>query len=250
MRDVYLFPGIVGSSYRLAQLIVGISHVNSVHSVSYPGMRSKTESICNINNIAEYVCKEIVLNNGNKHIIIIGYSFGGCVALEAGPLLKKEGMVIDEMFIIDAPIPGIVFDLDRSKMLGLLAPRTPFKQAIVRAVQLTFFLRKVRIVLLWFLYSIKRDRSKKLERFIIRSLREIARRKSWIPHRESFSGLLFISEQFCPVTFDTWIDLCPNMSPIIIDADHLSLLNDGPLSVIAHHLSLYTSSKNVGRDGT
>ena len=237
MRDVYLFPGIIGSDFQLTQIIKNVPDINSTRLMSYPDARSLTELIVNIHKISKHFAENIIAENSGHDVVIIGYSFGGCIALEVGSLLRKSGLSIDNIFVIDAPIPGMTFDFDLSQRLGVLVPRTGFKQAKVRAMEFMCFNRKARLLILHCCRVFNYRDTKKLERFIVRSLRERGRRDNWTPVKVEFSGLLFFSKQFEPLISPVWREMCPNMPISVIDTEHLQLLKNSSLSNISDCIS-------------
>lgn len=226
MRNVYLFPGILGSDRQFDRFCSELSNIGLVRLMSYPDVYSKTDLISNIYEIAKYFSNEIMKDDNLNEIFLIGYSFGGCVALEVGRILNQRGLEKNNIAIIDAPIPGITFDFGRSRRLGSLSSRTPLKQARVRVMEFVGLNRTVRLSLLHFCGIISAQYKKKVEKFILRSLRERGRRNTWNPSVVDFSGIMFFSNQFKPVTYLEWRRICPRMSNILIDASHLSLLDD------------------------
>ena len=165
--------------------------------------------------------------------------------MEVCSILKKSGLHINNLFVIDAPIPGMTFDFELSQRLGSLVPRTALKQAKVRLTEFMCTNRIARLSILHCCRLFYHRGTRRLERFIVRSLREMGRRDDWTPVEVDFPGLLFFSRQFEPVVSPVWRKMCPNMPVSVIDTDHLQMLKNKAFSDISDCVSFHLLSSKA-----
>ena len=246
LRSALLFPGILGEDRRLVQLRTELSKFLSLQTISYPDVTSATERLTDIDIISEYILDHTATeNNSLGDIILVGYSFGGCIALELARLLFNEGHSVGGVVIIDAPLPGMTFDLFRPWTDGELPPRAltkRYKMAIIHLISLN---RRVRLTILGLCGWIAPNIRRKLDRWMCKALRESARSTRWKPNVVDLPGIIIVSTQFANATYEGWRKLCPRMSYEKVEADHLSILEGDALKKITCTIENWISSTEV-----
>lgn len=257
LRSALLFPGILGEDRRLAGLRTELADVVSIHTITYPDVTSTTDRLSDIEVIARDICDSVGGRSKSlSDIVLIGYSFGGCVALEVARLLSNEGRRVGGVVIIDAPLPGMTFDLFRPWTDGELPPRGRTKRYKMATIRLISFNRRVRLTILGLCGWIGPDIRRNLDRWMCKALREHARSTCWRPNVVDLPGVIILSTQFANATYEGWRKLCPQMSNDTVEAGHLSILEGEALKQVTCTVENWLLSTKVSgdksrrRDGT
>lgn len=228
LSSAYLFPGMLGEDRRLRQLQIELSRSLVVEPLHYPDIASPTALLSDMRELSRALYDSIVGREAPVGgVVLIGYSFGGCVAAEVARLLAAEGYDVKGVIIIDAPLPAMTFDLFRAWPKDGLPPRIWTKRWTMRIVEGISFNRKVRLTTLGLCGWIRPSLRRKMDRWMCKALRERARRSHWTPAVLDSPGLVIVSTQFADATSEGWQRLCPGMDRVTVAADHISIL-EGP----------------------
>ncbi|WP_419829250.1 thioesterase domain-containing protein [Methylobacterium sp.] len=193
--------------------------------VEFPDVYSNTDHLTDITVITNRAVERILMHQPNGPIFIMGYSFGGCVALEVARTLKRKGREIGFLMILDAPNPWMKFDLHRTTSFNSLHLRSIRRQIFIDLVTMPLLTRLIRATLLKIIGAFFPGKLTRYERVIAKMLRERARCHTWNPTPTELSGLLVYSTQFEVSTKEFWRTTCPRMVTLKIESGHVAMLH-------------------------
>lgn len=117
LGPVYLFPGIGGQPMGFAPLVDKLRHNRPYIGVQLPDQNQMREVGTCLNDLAAWFIGRMDLEDAQKAPDMIGYSFGGALAIEIAIQLQGRGLDPGLVILLDAHLP---FGLPKKNKAGLV----------------------------------------------------------------------------------------------------------------------------------
>ena len=205
-----------------------LAHRLSFDIIDLPDVGSPVAILSSLSTTADLVVGEITRLQTAGPISIVGFSFGGSLAVEVATQLQRSHRDIAYLGLIDAPLK--IRNLQQTLSI---TPRRSIKIA-KRALQKL----KERLDL----RNAQRNVEKGLElnvqqrRSYLLHLREIAV-DEWEPQQCLARGMIILSNLMYERTHETWSTLCPNCKLIRTPSDHEHIIKGESLDRVASALA-------------
>lgn len=112
-KHLWMVPDGGGSATSYTTISDIAPHV-AVWGLNSPYMKVPEEYNCGVTGMATHFIKEIKRRQPNGPYLLAGWSAGGVIAFEASNQLVKNGDVVEQLILIDAPCPDIIEPLPSS----------------------------------------------------------------------------------------------------------------------------------------
>ena len=116
-EPVYLLPGVGGHPLGFGPLVKLLSQDRPYIGVQLPDINKVKELGQSLNSIATWIIEQMNLSESKIAPNLIGYSFGGALAIEIAIQLEQQGFAPSPLILLDAHLP---FGLPKKNKLGLL----------------------------------------------------------------------------------------------------------------------------------
>ncbi|HKU42205.1 MAG TPA: alpha/beta fold hydrolase [Polyangiales bacterium] len=103
---VFIFPGIGGELSDFASLAKRLGRERAIYGVRLAGMQGECEPVREMQKLASIHAADLCLIQPRGPYILLGYSFGGSLALEVARELQSLGRRVGLLILADAPAPG------------------------------------------------------------------------------------------------------------------------------------------------
>lgn len=230
----FLVPGALGVDPPLENLRTRLSDEVRLDLVDMPDIGCLGSVIASIPATAEIVAADIVRRCPSGVLSLVGFSFGGSVALEVATQLSRAGRDIAFLGILDAPFKG-------SDMRdGYSARFNPVNRAraVVRSMKSAAGTETRRLIAAAAASDQERwGKSHMIRKALIRHLRSKAL-GAWVPQACQARGLLlWTGEMGGRANLTRWQELCPNLRLVPVPGDHQKLLEGASLEAVATALA-------------
>ncbi len=223
---VFLLPGILGDGPSLAAFRRYLAPRIHLELIAPPGAGDPAALLGDVRACARRAAEAIMLRQPDGPLRVAGYSFGGCIALEAVADLVAAGR--------DVALAGVFDSAFGDAVLGL--PRRPWRQRARRlagqAASRAMAWDAGRRAGLRLADRLAPARSLALRRFVLRRFGTDARLR-WQPRPLTVPLFLALSDEFAPVMGPVWQRLYPQVAVTRVPATHFGLFRGDALPVVA-----------------
>ncbi len=116
-RTAYLLPGVGGHPLGFGSLLKQFSDDRRYIGVQLPGVDGSRKMFENMHDLASHIIDQMDLNEKARSPDIIGYSFGGALAMEIAYQLQEKGYAPGQVLLLDS---HLMRGLPRKLLLGRL----------------------------------------------------------------------------------------------------------------------------------
>jgi amino acid adenylation domain-containing protein len=102
---VYMLPGIGGQPMGFRPLVDRLSHDRSYIGIQYPDISHMKSIGYELKELASWLIDQMELENTRQSPDLIGYSFGGALAMETAIQLQDRGFEPGQLILLDAHLP-------------------------------------------------------------------------------------------------------------------------------------------------
>lgn len=222
----FFLGGVGGDDPEFAELERRLRPWLRLVPVDYPDAGARGAVLSNMAATAAVVTADIQRLQPRGGVALVGYSFGGSLALEVANQLVRAGRIIDLLCPLDAP-----FRMDELRgLFEKLRLATAPRQAVKKVVEVAA-LSEVTLRLVTGAASpdvLGEARANPVRRALLTHLRTKAL-ASWQPAGCQAPGVLVCTGVLGAENRDRWLSLCPHLGCVDIGGDHERLLQGASL---------------------
>lgn len=227
--EAFFLAGVGGDEPEFDDLKARLAPLLRLVPATYPDAGARGAVLSDMAATAEVVVADIVRRRAAGPLALVGYSFGGSLALEVAAQLTRAGRTVDFLCVLDAPFR-------MQELRGLFevlrlatAPRRAVKKVVEAATLSEVTLRLVSTAAPAVMGL---NRAEPVRRALLTHLRGKAL-DGWTPPTSRAAGLLICTGVLGEANRDRWQSLCPNLACVMVDGDHERLLMDEALERVA-----------------
>jgi thioesterase domain-containing protein/acyl carrier protein len=223
---VHLMPGLFGDEPRLATFRRALAGRIRFHVVALPEVGAPAVILGDMQRTGALAARDIQARQPTGAILLAGYSFGGCVAMEAARALAAAGRDIALLAILDAPFGRAAEGTTRTVRQCLRPTAIKFsvgRWACSWDAGRRAWLRLVKPLGLSAEIAAKR--------FVWLVFRERARHR-WAPAVLDVDTWLAVSAQQAPKTLSIWQRLCGRLRIVHLPGAHLDIFQPPAIATL------------------
>ncbi len=230
VAEAFFLAGVGGEEPELEDLSRRVERHLTLIPVEYPAAGARGAVLSNMRVTAQVVASDILRRPASGAVSLVGYSFGGSLALEVANQLTSAGRTVGFLGILDAP-----FGMEELRgLFEVLRLSTAARRAAKKMVEASAA-SEVTLRLMSAAASptvIGLNRAEPVRRALLTHLRTKAL-AGWEPEACRAPGVLICTGVLGDANRDRWMSLCPNLSYVQVDSEHETLLMGDSMDRVA-----------------
>lgn len=246
--EAYFLPGVGAAEAEFAALDAHLAPRLRLRPAAYPGMGARGAVLSDMRATAGVVAADILGGPGRGPVALVGYSFGGSLALEVSRQLRAAGRDTAFLGVLDAPF-GIGELRGLFEVLRLATvPRRAAKALVEAGARSETALRLMAAATAPAGDGGRGDdRGEPVRRALLTHLRTKAL-AGWTPEGCPAPGVLISTGILGEANLRRWLALCPNLAPVRVEAQHEALLDGDTAGRVAAALLEAAGDHGLLRD--
>ena len=243
-RAAFFLSGVGGDDPEFADLADRLRPWLRLAPVDYPDAGARGAVLSSMAGTAEVVTADIQRLQPGGGIALVGYSFGGSLALEVADQLVRAGRTVDLLCPLDAPFRMDELRGQFEKLRLATAPRHAMKKVVEAAALSEVTLRLVTGAAAP--EVVGEARANPVRRALLTHLRTKAL-AGWRPPSCDARGVLVCTGVLGAANRERWLSLCPRLACVDVEGDHDRLLQGASLDRVVEALKAAVDGRVASR---